>query len=144
MNPRRRLRDERGAAVTVWVVLTVTILTLIVGIAVDLSGQVRAKRHASDIAAQAARAAGQSIDADQLLGSGRVDLVASAARRAAMDYIEHADMTGQVTITADSRITVTTTATYTPVFLSSIGVGDLSVTGEATVRTVRALDGTER
>ena len=35
-----RLRDERGAAVTVWTILLATALTLIIGLAVDLSGQV--------------------------------------------------------------------------------------------------------
>ena len=51
-------RGERGS-VTVWMVLIVMVLTMVIGIAVDLSGQVNAKRRAGDVAAQAARAAGQ-------------------------------------------------------------------------------------
>lgn len=47
-------RGERGS-VTVWMVLIVMVLTMVIGIAVDLSGQVNAKRRAGDVAAQAAR-----------------------------------------------------------------------------------------
>jgi Flp pilus assembly protein TadG len=141
----RRRHDERGSAVTVWAVLIVTVLTLIIGIAVDLSAQVQAKRHASDVAAQAARLAGQQLDADRFLDSGgTLTLANTTAREAALDYIEQCGMTGQVVITGGTDISVTTTARYTPVFLSSIGVGTLEVTGSAHARAVRALNGTER
>lgn len=137
--------DERGAAVTVWTVLTVAVLTLIAGIAVDLSGQVQAKRHASAVAAQAARVAGQELDADRYLsGSGHLTLTNDAARRAALNYIEQSGMAGDVVITDGTEITVTTTAWYTPVFLSGIGINTLEVTGAANVRSVRTLNGTER
>ena len=53
-------------------------------------------------------------------------------------------MTGTVTIQGGVRITVTTTARYQPVFLSSLGFGPLTVTGNATGRLVRIQDGTER
>ena len=37
---RRVIRDETGAVVSVWAVLMATALTLLVGIAVDLTGQI--------------------------------------------------------------------------------------------------------
>lgn len=141
----RRRRDEKGAAITTWAVLIVVAMTLIVGIAVDLSGQINAKRLAGDVAAQAARAAGQQIDAEVYLTDGRsVAIVNASARDAAIAYIEAAGMTGTARIVSGTELVVETYATYTPVFLSALGVGELQVTGTATTRAVRALDGKER
>jgi Flp pilus assembly protein TadG len=140
----KHIRDERGSALTIGTVLLATVFTLILGIAVDLSGQVQTKRQAFDVAAQAARAAGQQLDADRFLNSGgALRLSSSDARRAALDYIQAAGMTGEVAIDG-TDITVTATAQYTPVVLSILGIQTLSVTGTANARAVRALDGTER
>ncbi len=144
MKTRRTLHDERGSALSTGAVLLVTVFTLILGIAVDLSGQVQTKRQANDVAAQAARIAGQQLDADRFLDSGgRIRLSSSAARKAAYDYIEHAGMTGTVTIDG-TEITVTATAQYNPVILPIVGITTLPVTATADARAVRALDGTER
>ncbi|MFV0429306.1 MAG: pilus assembly protein [Arachnia sp.] len=145
MRTRRRRRDERGS-VSVWAVLIVAAFTLVVGISVDLTGQIAAKQHATDIAAQAARIAGQQADPNQLMGGGNtVTVDTSRARRAALDYIAGADMTGAATITAGgTQLDISVTATYTPVFLTAIGIGPLPVTGNSTARLVRAQDGTER
>lgn len=140
----RRRHDEKGTALTTGAVLLVTVFTLVLGIAVDLSGQVQAKRQAFDVAAQAARVAGQHLDTDRFFDTtGSFRLSTPAARRAALDYIEHAGMTGDVTIDG-TDITVTATAQYTPVILPILGIDTLPVTGTANARAVRALDGTER
>lgn len=140
----KRLRDERGSALTIGTVLLVTVFTLILGIAVDLTGQVQTKRQAFDVAAKAARIAGQQLDADRFLDSGgSLRLTNSDARRAALDYIETAGMTGEVTIDG-AEIAVTATARYSPVVLPIIGIDTVPVTGTAHARAVRALDGTER
>lgn len=140
----KRRHDERGSALTIGTVLLVSVFTLILGLAVDLSGQVQTKRQAFDVAAQAARVAGQQLDADRFLDTGgTIRLTSSASRRAALDYIETAGMTGEVTIDG-SDITVTATAQYTPVVLSIVGIQTLPVSGTAHARAVRALDGTER
>lgn len=144
MSHRTRRRDQRGSVLTTGAVLLVTVFTLILGIAVDLSGQVQTKRQAFDVAAQAARIAGQQLDADRFLdGGGTLRLSSANARKAALDYIEHAGMTGSVTIDG-TDITVTATAQYYPVALSILGIQTLPVTGTATARAARALDGTER
>jgi hypothetical protein len=52
-------------------------------------------------------------------------------------------MTGDVTITG-TIVAVSVHATWTPVFLSAIGITDLHVTAHATARPVTALEGTER
>lgn len=144
MSSPRLPHDERGSVLSTGAVLLVTAFTLILGIAVDLSGQVQTKRQAFAVAAQAARVAGQQLDADRFLDSGgTVRLSNSTASRAAMDVIKGAGMTGSITID-DTQITVTATAQYGPVILPIVGIQTLPVTGTATARAVRALDGTER
>ncbi len=142
--PGERRDDERGS-VTLWALSSAVAFLLIVGISVDLTGQIRAKQQAADIAAHAVRVAGQRVDPATLMGGRPASTIeAAAATTAAQHAIAEAGMTGTVTITGGVRITVTTTARYQPVFLSSLGFGALTVTGTATGRLVRAQDGTER
>jgi len=137
-------RGERGS-VTVWMVLIVMVLTMVIGIAVDLSGQVNAKRRAGDVAAQAARVAGQQISPDAYLADGRsVELAVAKAKAAAVDYIEAAGMTGSARVESGTELVVQTETTYKPIFLSAAGIGDLTVTGSASIRVVRVADGEER
>ena len=141
---RRRSHNQRGSVLTTGTVLLVTVFTLILGIAVDLSGQVQTKRQAHEVAAQAARIAGQHVDADRFLDSGgRIRLSTASSRTAALSYITATGMTGAVAING-TDVTVTVTAQYTPVILPIVGVTTLPVTETATARAVRALDGTER
>jgi len=49
-----------------------------------------------------------------------------------------------VHVTGGDTITVEVTDTYTPEFLSFIGIGDLTVTSDATARLIRSLAGTEQ
>jgi len=138
----RRLRDERGS-VSVWLALAAVALVLCVGIAVDLGGQVHAQQRARGIAAQAARTAGEEVAAQAIRGQApSVDV--AAAKRAASAYLAQAGVTGTVTIRSGNVLDVTVTDTYTPMFLSSIGVGTLTVTGHSSARLVRAVQGTER
>lgn len=145
MNWRGLRHDERGS-VSVWAVLIVAAFTLVVGISVDLVGQVAAKQRANDVAGQAARIAGERADTNALMaGTGKVVVNPQQARRAALDYIVGADMTGAATIEAGgTQLVITTTATYRPVFLTSVGIGPLTVTGTATARLIRAQNGSER
>jgi len=142
---RRRLADERGAVVTVWTVLIASALTLIVGLVVDLSGQVNTLRLAADVAAQAARSAGQQLDADAYTGSGgEVEVAAARAKAAAVAYAKAAGMTATARIESGTDLVVDVTASYEPVFLSVLGVGTRQVTATARVRVVKALQGKER
>ncbi len=139
-----RRRNERGS-VTVWVVLMMMVLTMVLGVAVDLAGQVTAKRQASDVAAQAARAAGQQVNADAYLNDGSsVEVQVAKAKAAALDYTAAAGMTGTAQVESGTELVVDTTTTYRPVFLSAFGIGELTVTGTASIRVVRVEDGKER
>ncbi len=141
----RQHRDQRGS-VSIWAALIVAVFTLIVGISVDLVGQVAAKQRAADVAAQAARIAAEQVDPTTVLSGARtVTANPVRARQAALAYIAGADMTGTVTIGAGgTQLAITTTATYQPVFLTGIGIGPLTVTGTSTARLVRTLNGSER
>lgn len=142
---RDRLRDERGAAVTVWTILIATALTMIVGLAVDLSGRVNAQRLAGDVAAQAARTAGQQLDADVYTSTGGdVEVAAARAKAAAIAYAKASGMTATARIESGTDLVVEVSADYEPVFLSAIGIGTQHVTAIARVRVVKALEGKER
>lgn len=140
MNPRR---DERGS-VTTWLVLASLLMVTMIGITVDLGGQLHAKQRAHTVAAQAARTAAEQISADAMTGAApRLD--AAEARAAAGAYLRAAGVTGTVTIGGGgTRVTVDVTDTYAPVFLGSIGVGPLTVTASSTAQLTRALDGSQR
>ena len=56
-----RRRDERGS-ITVWLALASFVMMFLVGLAVDLGGQVHAHERAHDVAAQAARAGGEEVE----------------------------------------------------------------------------------
>jgi len=139
----RRLHDERGS-VSVWLALSAIALVLCVGIAVDLGGQVHAQQRARSIAAQAARTAGEEVAAAQAIRGQAPTVDVARAKRAASAYLAQAGVTGTVTVRSGSVLDVTVTDTYTPMFLSSIGVGTLAVTGHSSARLVRAVQGTER
>jgi Flp pilus assembly protein TadG len=139
----RRVRDERGS-ISIWLVTATFVMMMLVGLAVDLGGQVHAKQRAHDLAAQAARAGGEQVQAAPAIEGHYLAVDTTAARTAAEDYLTAAGLTGTVTITGGDTITVHVTDVYQPKFLSFIGVGDLTVTGEASARLVRSLGGSER
>jgi Flp pilus assembly protein TadG len=138
-------RDERGV-VTLWLVTAAFAMTVLVGLAVDLGGQVHAKQRAQDIAAQAARAGGQALQAGPAIRgqAGISDTGPGVA--AARAYLAAApDVTGHARIASGGRtVTVDTASTYTTQFLSVIGIGRLTVTGHAEARINRTIDGTRQ
>ncbi len=81
-------RNERGA-VTVWLAGASVLMVSIIGITVDLGGQLHAKERAHTIAAQAARTGAEQITADAMLGTKpRLDV--GRARTAANAYLRAA------------------------------------------------------
>ena len=138
-----RSRDERGS-ISVWLVTSSFVMMMLVGLAVDLGGQVHAKQRAHNIAAQAARTGGEQVQAAPAIEGDYVAVDAVAARHAAEDYLAASGVTGNVTISDGDTITVNVTDTYRPKFLSIIGLGDLPVTGEASARLIRTVAGSEQ
>ena len=135
--------SEQGS-VSLWLALSASVMTMIIGIAVDLTGQVYAHQHTHDIAAQAARAGGQRIAAAPAVRglSARADTV--AAQQAARTYLAAADVDGAVRVDDGTTLVVTTSSTYRTKFLSIIGITTIPVHGSATARIVRAVGGSEQ
>ncbi len=140
---RMRARDERGS-ISIWLVTSSFVMMMLVGLAVDLGGQVHAKQRAHDVAAQAARAGGQQVQAAPAIEGHFLAVDTAAAKQAAEDYLATAHVSGTPTITGGDTITVDVTDVYNPKFLSVIGIGDLTATGEASARLIRSLGGTEQ
>ncbi len=137
-------RRDKGS-VTIWLALASFVMIVLVGVAVDLSGQVYAQQHARDIAAQAARTAGQQINASLGVRGIGAQTNTAQAIAAATSYIAAAGMEGDASITGGgTTITVSVVDTYETKFLSIIGLTRLRVTGSAETRVVRVVGGVER
>lgn len=136
-------RDDRGS-VTIWLVTSTFVMMVLVGLAVDLGGQVHAQQQAHDLAAQAARAGGQELQAAPAIEGHRLIINSSAARLAAENYLAAAGVAGTVLVTGGDTITVTVTDTYYPRFLGLLGISHLDVSGTASAHIIRSLGGIQR
>jgi Flp pilus assembly protein TadG len=136
-------RDEAGS-ISIWLAVTSLAMMVLVGLAVDLGGQVHAKQRAHDLAAEAARTGGQQVQPGPAIQGRYIHVDTAAARAAAQRYLTAAGVTGTVTITGGDTITVKVTASYSPTFLTVVGIGNLTVTSDASARIVRSLGGTEQ
>ncbi len=139
----RRGQDDSGS-VTVWIALASFVMMALVGLAVDLGGQVHAQQRAHDLAAQAARAGGEQVQAAPAIQGRYARIDTAAARVAAQGYLDAAGVEGTVSITGGDTIHVTVTDSYDPRFLPFLGIKQLDVTGSASARLVRTLGGTEQ
>lgn len=138
-----RDRGDRGS-VTVWVILGGLAMVLMVGLAVDGGGRVHAQQRAHDLTAQAARAGGERVEAAPAIEGRAVVIDPAAARVAARAYLTAAGVSGTVTITGGTTITVTVHDTYQTRILGMIGINRLHVIATATAQPVRTLGGTQR
>jgi hypothetical protein len=132
MRQRARVRRDEGRIALLVLVLAVAVLAMI-GLSVDGGGKVRALERADDLAAEAARAAGQQILAPQAIQGGEKVVDPSQAVDAAQQYLAAAGVTGTVAVAPDGRhITVTVTIVYRTIFLGVIGIQTLTATRHAT------------
>jgi len=141
VRPRSHQRDvanDRGS-VTIWAIGVVVASMLMVGLVLDGGVVLRARSDAFSIASAAAREGAQQLDEDSA-AQGQTRLDPTAARAAALDYLDAHGLTGTVRVDHD-RITVTVTSTAHLQVLQMIG-GD-TVTFDATA-TVQAIKGGER
>ncbi|QBX57289.1 pilus assembly protein [Nocardioides seonyuensis] len=137
-------RNGEGGAITIWLALTSVAMMLLVGLAVDLGGQVHAQQRAHDLAAQAARAGGEQVQAAPAINGAYVHVDAVAASQAARAYLTAAHVDGTVAVSGSTELTVEVNDSYSTRFLGLIGINNLPVTGSASARLVRSLGGTEQ
>jgi Flp pilus assembly protein TadG len=141
----RRLTDRDRGSVTLWLALASFAMIVLVGLTVDLSGQVYAQQRAIDVARQAARVAGQQIDPSQAVHGTTAQADTAQAVAAARSYLASSGLDGTVTISdGGTTIHVTTRATYQTKFLSVIGIQALQVSGTSDAQVVRVVNGTRR
>jgi Flp pilus assembly protein TadG len=138
-----RRHDERGS-ITVWLALASFVMIFLVGLAVDLGGQVHAHERAHDVAAQAARAGAEEVEGAAAIQGRELTINPAAARAAAQRYLDVAGVDGTVSIRNGNTITVTVNDHYDPQFLGLIGINRLDVTGTATARLIRTLGGSQQ
>lgn len=134
---------ERGSVAVFSVVLLLGLIAM-VGLVVDGGGKVRALQQAEAVAAEAARGAGQAVrDSSVYQAEGPVQVDPQQARAVALGHVQAAGMSGTATVTADAtRIRVSATTSYRPVFLGLVGIGTQTVTGDGEAELSRVLDGT--
>lgn len=131
---RRAWDDDDGRIALLILIMAFGVLVMI-GLAVDGGGKMRALQRADALAAEAARAAGQAIDLDQAATGGAKVADPARAVAAAQQYLAAAGATGSVSISGDRRqVTVTVTGTYDTAILSIIGYHQLTVTGQSTAQ----------
>lgn len=136
-----RIRDDNGM-VTAFVVVFTTALLFVAGLVIDGGYLLTAKRQAINVAEQAARAGAQGLSISQLRATGRHVLDPQQAAAAAHAYLASAGHEGTVAVTGD-QITVTVTVRRAPVILGIAGIGEFTVTGQATARNVRGVTGAD-
>lgn len=136
-------RLEQGS-ISLWLATSSLVMMILVGLAVDLGGQVHAKQRVHDLAAQAARAGGQQPQSAPAAEGRYLAVDAATGRAAARHFLTAAGVSGSVSVHGGDTITVAVRDTYRPKFLGLIGIDDLPVTGTASARLIRTIGGTEQ
>jgi len=132
---RRMARHDDGRVAVFYAILAPCLIAML-GLVIDGGGKIRALQRADNIAAEAARAGGQAINAPEAILGGRKEVDPDLAVAAAHAYIAAAGATcspGCVTIDADlQHLTVRVQIHYQTVVLGAFGVDQMEVTGTAT------------
>ncbi len=128
-------RDDRGQ-LTLFFAIGVVGLLLVAGLVLDGGAQIRAAQRAQAVAEEAARAGAQAVDVDALMRGQSTRLDPHQARTAAQAYLTTSEATGTVTAGAET-VSVEVTISEPTLFLSLIGISDLSASGSATARLAR-------
>ncbi|MGC4851829.1 TadE/TadG family type IV pilus assembly protein [Micromonospora sp. DT4] len=132
----RLRRDDQGSMSIFVGVFAMGILVLLM-VVWDAGSQVRAMQNADNIAAQAARTAGQQIDIAEAIAGGDKHVDPVKAQAAAQAYLAAAGVTGTVTFSPDLRqVTVTTSLAYQPNFAGLPYRGPATISGRATAQLI--------
>jgi hypothetical protein len=131
--------DHDGGRVSVFLAIAFTGLLAIIGVAVDGSGQLRTLMRADNLAAEAARAAGQAVDTTALMrGDGAPSVLPDRAADHAARYLAEIGhdlpdhswsvVPGAIPGTVDIQVRLV----YHPRVLGLFGLTGREVTAEAT------------
>ncbi len=132
------LRDERGSVMTFWLIL-LPILVATIGLTFDGAQILGARREALDNAQNAAVAGTQGLD-ETATRQGNTSLDPSLVAVEVNAYLSLVGATGSHTSTAQT-VTVTVTDRVDMEMLSILGINQKTVSGTATARVVRGVEG---
>jgi len=125
-------RDERGQAVSLFVVLIIGALIMTAGLVIDGGQKVAAASRSEAAAAGASRAAGNAAATAELGGSDPVGPAVTAARQ----YLAgQPGVSGSVSV-ANGIVTVTTSASEPTIFLAVLGINQVTGRGSALANIV--------
>ena len=130
--------DVRPGRVSLLLIVAVFGLLIAVGLVVDGGQKLRSTQLVDNAASEAARAAVLSVQPGTTIRGQRPKVDEVAARQAAEQYLQRAGVAGSVSV-GDGRVQVRTTSSFTPSFLSIIGLGTQTVTGQADARLARGV-----
>lgn len=141
LSTRLRAEPEQGSA-TMFLVIAMAGFLVLIGLVADGGAKLRATQSADQVAAEAARTAGQIIDLPRAVAGNDVQVDRQGAVDAATAYLTAVGQSGTVTVSPDgTSLDVTVTTTSPTVFLSLIGITQLTVTGHSRVALVHAVTG---
>ncbi|TDC43453.1 hypothetical protein E1258_32210 [Micromonospora sp. KC207] len=138
--PGRWRRGDEGR-VSLFLAAAMIGVLAIIGLAFDGAGQLRSRQLAENLAAEAARTGGQSIDRAKAIEGGSKEIDEAAARTAVTSYLAAAGATDHdvefPVVGGEKLIRVRVTVTYDRYLLGFFGFGDaVTVSGEATARAL--------
>ncbi|MGL4830990.1 MAG: pilus assembly protein TadG-related protein [Propionibacteriaceae bacterium] len=120
-------RNEAGQSLSIFTVLSIVALILIAGIATDGGAKIVATRQAQAAAYAAARSAADAGATSRI--AGRVD--PAAAMKAGQHTLDVHGVSGTVVVQRDGSVVVTTKVSKPTMFLSLVGLPEVSATGSA-------------
>jgi Flp pilus assembly protein TadG len=141
-NLRTRTGVNEAGFVTAFVVVMVIVLLLVTGLVFDGGRAIVAKRHAINVAEQAARAGAQAVDIALVRSGGPYRINPSQARRAALAYLAAAGETGTVAVGHDATgdlVSVAVPFTVRSSLLTLAGLPVLRGTGQASARNCQGV-----
>lgn len=133
-----RLREDQGS-MSVFIVIFSVVVFMLAGLLVDGGAAINARLRASDIAEQAARAAADQIDVENLRMTGQVRLLGDAGAvcgRARQIVEAHDDkevrLTRCQTGAGQADVTVAVSVRWSALFLAALGFSGSAMSGTAT------------
>jgi Flp pilus assembly protein TadG len=133
----------QDGSVSLLLVVAALAMLIAVGLVVDGGQKLRATQRADDAAAEAARAAVLSVQPGSTVRGQRPQIDTAAAVQAGQNYLSAAGVAGSVDVRG-GQVQVRTSTSFTPVFLSLIGLGTQTVTGRADARLARGVEQEQR
>lgn len=121
---------EQGS-IALWFAITAIAAVAMLGLVVDGGAALATRERAADLAGQAARAGAGALQPATLRSNpARLAPDPAAARQAALDILDAAGATGEVSVSGDT-VTVTARVAKSTVILSAVGLTDISQSATA-------------